>query len=248
MLIYSWNLLHILHEIKHASANSKVLTYYNILSNRMNEKQRQTEIISKLKSFLSTSEPIIICLQEVPFDYYQELNQLEDITIYNYSYPRIPSCSGTSPYLNNSELLLIITKNIETGKSKITRFADPGKACLSIQIGETIYCNVHMPFKDEEFKSALELVLRDNKGEKLVICGDFNKTAFWITKILSQIKTDQSFKLVENNLTTHITMNKDGTENKKIYDHFLQSGFETINSFQVEPLESSDHFPINITL
>jgi endonuclease/exonuclease/phosphatase family metal-dependent hydrolase len=105
-----------------------------------------------------------------------------------------------------------------------------------------------MPFKDEEFRNALELVIRNNKAEKLVICGDFNKTAFWITKILSQIKTDKIFRLIENNQTTHITLNKDNSENKKIYDHFLISGFDNEVSFKVEPLDYSDHFPISITL
>ena len=98
MLIYSWNILHILHEIKHASGNSKVLSHYNILSNKNNEKLRQTDIINKLKTFLLTTEPIIICLQEVPYDYYEELKQIQDITIYNYTYLRTPSCSGISPY------------------------------------------------------------------------------------------------------------------------------------------------------
>jgi len=249
MLIYSWNILHILHEIKHASGNSKVLSHYNILSNKNNEKLRQTDIINKLKTFLLTTEPIIICLQEVPYDYYEELKQIQDITIYNYTYPRTPSCFGISPYKNNNELLLIIVKNIVGNPSSIiTKFSDLGKACLSIQIEDTIYCNVHMPFKDEEFRNALELVIRNNKAEKLVICGDFNKTAFWITKILSQIKTDKIFRLIENNQTTHITLNKDNSENKKIYDHFLISGFDNEVSFKVEPLDYSDHFPISITL
>lgn len=253
MLIYSWNILHIVHEIKHVGNISAVLNQYNILNNFDNEKQRQSEIINKLKLFLETNEQIIICLQEVPSDYLEEFKTIPDIKVFDYKYSRLPSLPSQfrkSPYKNISENIVIITKNIENPHNfNIIRFSDPGKACISIKVDEINYCNVHMPFKDEEFQNSLELVVKQFNNQKTIVCGDFNKTQFWINKLLSNIKIPNSFQLIENNEITHITINKDKTENKKIYDHFLIGGFNfTEKNIEVFPVVSSDHFPIKLVL
>jgi endonuclease/exonuclease/phosphatase family metal-dependent hydrolase len=262
MFLYSWNILHIIHEIKHVGNISAVINQYKILNNFGNENNRQKDIINNLKLFLETDEPTIICLQEVPNDYLEELKTIPNIKIFEYKYSRLPTLPSqykNSPYKNNSEFLVILTKNIENPHSfDVIRFSDPGKACISIKVDETNYCNVHMPFKDDEFQNSLELVVKKFINEKTVICGDFNKTHFWINKLLSNIKISNNlgilaeniFQLVENNTTTHITINKDKTENKKIYDHYLLGGFNAVSekNLEVFPVVSSDHFPIKLVL
>jgi exonuclease III len=246
MRITSWNILHIVHEIKFVGKESIPISAFNIYDKRSNEKQRMNAILNTINEHLnaSTTEPIVICLQEVPGDYLTELNKLKDVNVISYQYPRMPSLKsgmGASPYTDISEHIVTLVKNTSIEALPVVQFDDPGKACLAVRIGDVTINNVHMPFGDEHLSKALKQI---NTEGKQIICGDFNSSPDRLGLILH----GSNGKLVVNNIVTHKTI-KNGTITPKIYDHFVFYNMPTTGiEVKVQEVNTSDHFPISIVV
>lgn len=252
MLIVTWNILHIIHEIKFVGRESIPITAFDIYDNRSNERNRMASIVNTVKEYINGHDgPVVICLQEVPGDYVVEFNKIENIKLYSYKYSRLPSLKsglGSSPYSDISEHLVTIVKGCnDTTPLPVVQFTDPGKACLPVKVNDFTVCNVHMPFGNTELNTAimrLKTSLITSTDNKYIVCGDFNTSPDRLNMTLY----GSNGTVVQNNVVTHKTI-KNGTITPKIYDHFVFYNLPTTGTVvHVNEVNTSDHFPISITV
>lgn len=243
--VTSWNILHIMHEIKFVGKESIPISAFDIYDNRANEKIRMNAILATINKYLTASEtdPVVVCLQEVPGDYLTELNKLEHVTVVSYKYPRTPSLKsgmGANPYTDINEYLVTLVRNVTPTALPVVQFEDPGKASMAVTVNGVTIHNVHMPFGDAHLSKALSQI--DVSSGKHIICGDFNSAPNYLGLMFHGSRG----KLVENKITTHKTI-KNGTITPKIYDHFVLYDLSTTGvEVRVEEVNTSDHFPITI--
>jgi hypothetical protein len=122
-VVISWNLLHMIHEIKYAHDTSPVIARYSINEKWSNEKMRLNDIIKTLGELLSKYSTIecFVCLQEVAGDLIPMLRKMLDshadsiltskplMHIHTYSRkPHVRERQGESLYTDSNESLVTI--------------------------------------------------------------------------------------------------------------------------------------------
>lgn len=196
---YSWNVLHIGHEIKYNNDTSFILDKYP------NEKDRIKAIKLKIQSVLN-KDLVVISLQEVPGDLLNELWWL-DVDLYYYKLPRKPSLYKDT-YTDNDEYLvtLIYDKdNIEQRclpsyyHTDFIQYQDPGKAALIIHAHkyDLTFINTHFPLKyDINPFTLLKTYIKHYNH--CIIMGDFNCSNDSLLKDIESYSLRNKLKLYTN--------------------------------------------------
>lgn len=144
--VISWNVLHMIHEIKYSYDKSPVITRYSIKENWSNEKLRLDDMVKTLSDLLIKHSTIecFICLQEVPGDLIPLLRQMLDyhvghalvtrplmhIQIYSRK-PYIHGWQENSLYTDPNESLVTIHYNPYISSSNETADSENRGKCLS---------------------------------------------------------------------------------------------------------------------
>ena len=210
----------------------------------------------KLVNFIKSEAPDILALQEyhprertkLSFYKYKYEKLLGENKKYGQAifsnYPIINSGSIAFPDTFNNAIYIDIVKakdtirvyNIHLQSLRI----DPKVEKLTTEESEKLFKGVGKTFKIQQFQT--ELFLKHTKGckYKMIICGDFNNTAF-----------SYVYKQIKGNLND--TFNEAGNGFGRTYDFkflpmridfiFADPAFK-INGFKTYDVEYSDHYPI----
>jgi hypothetical protein len=183
-IIATWNTLHRYHEERYVPEST-------ILNSYPNEGDRIADQIQYIKEI--TANNVIICLQEVPGDLLESLEQKFSRTHYivNYQHNRIPKPvkdDDGGQYRDPREYLVtLVPKSMVVGgniSTAISQFKNPGKALLALLFDKFIIINCHISaFKQGEddliektYNSFIRKYIKDGEITNIILCGDFNKT------------------------------------------------------------------------
>lgn len=209
----------------------------------------------KVSSFISEKNPDVLCMQEYRPD--------EDITLKGYykyeelsgkkvkngqaiytKYPIINSGSIEFPNTSNNAIFADIVRkgdtiriyNVHLQSSGI----DPTVEKLSQEDSENLFKRVSSTFKMQQSQTELFLKHKSKCPYQMIICGDFNNTAY--SYVYKEIKGDLKDAFV-----------KAGNGFGRTYDFkffpvridfiLVDKGFE-INAFKTFDVKYSDHYPI----
>jgi hypothetical protein len=232
--IFSWNVLHIIHEWNFVGEDSLVIRKYG------DESARLELILAFIKNIYDTNTSCIINLQEVPGDLLDKLIVLFNSNIYYHTYDRLPKLKKEGDiYLNKTESLVSIVKNVHYISSNFVSLGT-GKGYLHLNVyAFSVYLNilnVHMPFK---YSNVLNLEL-----ENLFICGDFNCSSSESCIIFDKCNS------IPNDKYTFISW-RDMSVKTDILDHVLTKSSDLIDLSKpliIHECDYSDHMPISCDL
>lgn len=252
--IYSWNVLHIYHELKYSKDTSLILEKYDIVKNLDNEKNRLNDIYQMILSFMHESN-CFICLQEVPGDIIKILkNDLDknNYSIFYHTYPRIPqnTTNQPNPYNDSCENLVILCPKTENRnyQHNIIEF-DKGKACQILSFDSTCIINIHCPF-DKQSKIALSNLkkyLCNNfpSDQHIIMSGDMNKNYNQLIKEYNELNIKMAVIKTDN--YTRKWRENETTINTSSIDFFsVTSGIKVILTKSFIENDISDHYPIKM--
>ena len=257
--LYSWNVLHIVHELNYAFDCSFVL---DLWLNNENERLNQlAKIIVKRASY----ENAVVCLQECSGELLKmlyEMNTHNDYSIHKYKYGRNPHLKNylaTNPYPSNNcteYLVTLVGKNISVNNTSVVQFTNTGKASLmlNINIGEkhVLIANIHCPFGSSR-NIAFEQLLEEINMHNFVIIGDLNSEMWELKKIFCDDNL-YNFSNIKRptRIAKFIKKTKKGDEiilRESTLDHMIGSKNITFCKIVVEPNNSlSDHLLIGSTV
>jgi hypothetical protein len=240
--LFSWNLLHIMHEINYVGYSSLVLKAYP------DESDRLKRIVEYIKNVYDSNERVVINLQEVPGDYLEELTNLFQDNICKYTYPRVPKfksdLSNHEPvYKVPTESLVSIYKGVQLVGFNATEY-ESGKAGLSLdcvlsnsQPKNFTVINVHMPW---EWKNNLTF----DEKQVCFILGDCNKDANGTKKMFLNCE------VLPNDKVTWTSWRNNSVQTG-ILDHVVYQNYNFPESSVLNvhsTVNFSDHFPVSCTV
>jgi len=233
---------------------------YNVRLFNLYEWIEEDDTKQKLVNFINNESPDVLSLQE----YYKQDGV--DFSAYKYKYeklfgkkekygqaifskyPIISSGSIAFPKTANNAIYADIVKGNDTIRiynvhlQSLRIDADVEK--LSKEDGEKLFDGVGKTFKTQQFQTELFLLHKRQCQYKMIICGDFNNTAF--SYVYNQIKGDlkDTFKSAGNGFGR--------TYNFKFFpmriDFILVDKAFKVNGFKTYDVEYSDHYPIKATV
>jgi hypothetical protein len=254
--LYSWNVLHIIHELNYALDCSFVLDkWLNNENGRLNQ-------IAKIIVKYASQEKSVICLQECPGDLLQILNAMNrgEYIINNYQYGRTPKLKNhlaTNPYVDITEhLVTIVGRNINVDDTQIVQFDDPGKASLIINVNvgtqNILIANIHCPFGSSR-NVAFNKLLVEIGTNRFIIVGDLNSEQ-WELELMFD-KTIYKFSNIKEptRIAKSIKKTKKGNEiivRETILDHLIGStDVKFLKPFvEKNKFDLSDHFLIGCNI
>ena len=246
---YSWNVLHIIHELNYCFDNSLILDKYQIVQDPSNEQKRLKEIMNMINTFMKNDNTFIL-LQEVPYDLFQliekQANQKESkFGVYAYFYTRIPINRSklADSYQNTSECLVTIYPRNLGDFSEESVIFDASKACQIISNNRFCVINVHLPFGKNRAQ-ALKIIFQsiDEKYQKqqIIMGGDMNMTYQELKQEIN--KTDLSIVKTNHYTRKWIENNKIRTQT---IDFFMTTDqVKVISRKSLIDNDLSDHYPI----
>ncbi|AYV75902.1 MAG: hypothetical protein Terrestrivirus3_171 [Terrestrivirus sp.] len=254
LALYSWNVLHMLHEIKYCYDDSHVITKYGIRNDIMNEQKRLNDIIVELELCLNSSDKVIICMQEVCGDLLDKIKNKLNCVVHNYQVPRVPKITGVlvSPYTNNSENLVVLVSN--DLKNKIVaveniQFEDNGKASLIVKFDDFTVINLHLPISINGTNALKQLCKYIEKDNCVIMTGDFNKK---YNLLLNDFKEHGIIRYMKSSTTTDTYTYKRIINSDRfkfeIIDHVFVFGNMSIVKENVTDKEYSDHSLLSVLL
>lgn len=214
----------------------------------------------KLVNFIKTEAPDILALQEyhprertkLAFYKYKYEKLLGKKQTYGQAifsnYPIINSGSIAFPNTFNNAIYVDIVKNKDTIRVYNIHLQslrlDPKVDNLTTEQSEKIFNGVGNTFKIQQIQAELFLKHKAQCKYKMIICGDFNNTAF--SYVYKKVKGDlvDTFKAAGNGFGR--------TYNFKFFpmriDFIFADPAFTVNGFKTYDVEYSDHFPIKAKL
>lgn len=254
--LYSWNVLHIIHELNYAYDCSFVLE--NWLNKENNRLDRMARIIVKYASHPKA----VVCLQECPGDLLNMINNMNifgDFSVYSYKYGRDPKLKNhiaTNPYSECTEYLVtLIGKHNLVNSTNIVQFEDPGKASLIVNInvvGKLVsIANIHCPFGTSR-NVAFQQLISELNGNEYIIIGDLNSEQWELEKIFDRKIYKFSNITKPTRIAKSIRKIRKGDEiviRETTLDHMIGTTSTTFNQTFVEPNNNlSDHLLIGATV
>lgn len=237
--IFSWNVLHIVHEINHCSDSSLVIKD----GKTINEVLRIEQIIKQINDVYDPSNTFI-CLQEVPGDLRDKLIELK-FNFYEYQLPRMPSVrnsrfKNTKVYSNFAEYLITIVPKDLTFTHSAVQYIDQGKSCLIVKNDKFSILNTHLPFNAVERVDSLTKVYKAmSQQNNYILVGDTNTQIGTLTKECSDIGFDFKFPNIKGNTRV-------GLNDKKIYyskiDHIMTKNIDVARTVVIRSNDLSDHY------
>jgi len=211
---------------------------------------------AKLVSFIKEEAPDILALQEY------HLRESTKLSFYKYKYEKLlgenknygQAILSNYPIVNSGSIEFPNTFNnaiyadILKGKDTIRIYnihlqslrIDPKVENLTTEESEKLFKGAGKTLKMQQFQAELFLVHKQQCNYKMIICGDFNNTAF-----------SYVYKIIKGNLID--TFKEAGNGFGRTYNFkflpmridfiFADSTFK-INSFKTYDVEYSDHYPV----
>ncbi|MFI0430887.1 endonuclease/exonuclease/phosphatase family protein [Mariniflexile sp. HMF6888] len=239
--------------------NIKVMNY-NVRLFNLYEWIPEKNIDTKIVDFIKTEAPDVLCIQD-----YRPSSQV-DLTFFKHKFekisgkkihtgqiilskfPIINSGSLEFPNTNNNAIFVDIVKgedtirvyNIHLQSLKI----DTDVEKLKQESTSRIFKQVENTFKRQQFQSEIFLEHKKQCHYKMIICGDFNNTAY--SYVYRKIKGDlnDTFKEAGNGFGR--------TYEFKFFpvriDYIFSDKAFTVNGFKAYNEHYSDHYPIMATL
>lgn len=241
---------------KHIEDSENVLVMnYNVRLFNLFEWIPDTEVKQKISSFIGEKQPDILCMQDYRPDEalylngYYKYEELSGVKIKNgqaifSKYPIINKGSIEFPNTSNNAIYVDILRNKDTIRIYNLHLQslriDPNDVKLDIESSENLVKRVSTTFKLQQSQTELFLAHKANCRYKMIVCGDFNNTAY--SYIYKEIKGDLQDAFVEAG-------NGFGrTFNFKFFpiriDFILADQSFDINAFKTFDVELSDHYPI----
>ncbi|WP_452223165.1 endonuclease/exonuclease/phosphatase family protein [Lacinutrix chionoecetis] len=210
----------------------------------------------KLVNFIKTEAPDVLSMQEY------HPRESTKLSFYNYKYekllgenkkygqaifskyPIVNSGSIEFPNTFNNAIFADIVKGTDTIRIYNVHLQslriDPKVENLTTKESEKLFNGVGRTFKIQQFQTELFLLHKKQCRYKMIICGDFNNTAF--SYVYKHIKGDlkDTFKAAGNGFGR--------TYNFKFFpmriDFVLVDPAFQVNSFKTYDVEYSDHYPV----
>lgn len=232
--------------------NVRLFNLYHWIPNKNIEKD--------IMDFIKTEAPDILALQE----YYPKKGL--DLSAYKYKYEKLlgkkkkygQAIFSKFPIVNSGSIAFPKTFNnaiyvdVLKGKDTIRVYnihlqslrIDPKVENLTTEESEKLFKGVGKTFKVQQFQSELFLLHKKECKHKMIICGDFNNTAF-----------SYVFKKIKGNLFDTFKEAGNGfgrTYNFKFLpiriDFILADPSFNVNGFKTYDVEFSDHYPVMATI
>jgi len=236
------------------SENIAVMNY-NVRLFNLFEWLPEADVPQKINTFIKEKNPDIISMQE-----YRPQEQLELSEYHKYEevagdrikngqaifskFPIINSGSIEFPDTGNNAIFVDVVKgddtiriyNVHLQSLKIDANKDP----LKNETSENLFKRVGNTFRMQQFQTELFLLHKSDCPYKMIICGDFNNTAY--SYVYKEIKGDLKDTFVEAG-------NGFGRSfNFKFFpvriDFIMVDDQFEINSFKTFDVKLSDHYPI----
>lgn len=228
---------------------------YNVRLFNVFEWLPKNDINKQIETFIKEKNPDILCLQdyrvdkEVSFDSYFKFENVSGDKVKNgqaifSKYPIINSGSVEFPDTFNNAIFVDVVKkndtiriyNVHLQSLKI----DVNNEEILNETSEKLVNSVSNTFKIQQEQTELFLKHKSQSPYKMIICGDFNNTAY--SYVYKQIKGDLQDAFVEAG-------NGFGrTYNFRFFpvriDFILVDDAFEVNSFKTFDVELSDHYPV----
>lgn len=214
-----------------------------------------TNIKQKIADFINEKQPDVLSMQEYRPDETMNLNgyyKYEELSgkkikngqaIYS-KFPIVNKGSIEFPNTSNNAIYVDIVKERDTIRIYNVHLQslgiDPTEEKLDIESSENLLNRVGKTFKLQQIQAELFLVHKAKCPYKMIVCGDFNNTAY--SYVYKEIKNDLQDAFVEAG-------NGFGRTFKfKFFpvriDFILADQSFDINAFKTFDVELSDHYPI----
>ncbi|WP_425077047.1 endonuclease/exonuclease/phosphatase family protein [Psychroserpens sp. S379A] len=208
-----------------------------------------------ISNFISEHQPDILCMQEyrpdneINFDGYYKYEELSGDKVKNgqaifTKFPIIKSGSIEFPKTSNNAIYADVVKGADTIRIYNVHLQslgiDPAVEKLANENSENLFKRVSSTFKMQQFQTELFLMHKKQCSYKMIICGDFNNTAY--SYVYKEIKGNlkDAFKYAGNGFGR--------TFDFKFFpvriDFVLVDEAFKVNSFKTFDEKLSDHYPI----
>lgn len=208
-----------------------------------------------ISNFISEHQPDILCIQEyrpdneINFDGYYKYEELSGDKVKNgqaifTKFPIIKSGSIEFPKTSNNAIYADVVKGTDTIRIYNVHLQslgiDPAVEKLANENSENLFKRVSSTFKMQQFQTELFLMHKKQCSYKMIICGDFNNTAY--SYVYKEIKGNlkDAFKYAGNGFGR--------TFDFKFFpvriDFVLVDEAFKVNSFKTFDEKLSDHYPI----
>ncbi len=216
---------------------------------------KDEQVPKHISTFISEKQPDILCIQEyrpdsdVNFDRYYKYEQLSGDKVKNgqaifSKFPIVKSGSIEFPKTSNNAIFADIVKGKDTLRIYNVHLQslgiDPAVEKLANENSQNLFNRVSHTFKMQQFQTELFLKHKTQCPYKMIICGDFNNTAY--SYVYKEIKGNlkDAFKSAGNGFGK--------TFNFKFFpvriDFVLVDEAFKVNSFKTFDEKLSDHYPI----
>jgi endonuclease/exonuclease/phosphatase family metal-dependent hydrolase len=228
---------------------------YNVRLFNLFEWIPDTLVKQKIVDFINEKQPDVLSMQEyrpdetVSFKGYYKYEEVSGNKVKNgqaiYSkYPIIKSGSIEFPDTSNNAIYVDIVKGIDTIRVYNVHLQswriNPNDEKMDIKSSENLLNRMGATFKMQQSQAELFLVHKAQCRYKMIVCGDFNNTAY--SYVYKEIKGDLQDAFAEGG-------NGFGrTFNFKYFpfriDFILADQSFEINAFKTFDIQLSDHYPI----
>jgi endonuclease/exonuclease/phosphatase family metal-dependent hydrolase len=250
---YTWNVLHMIHEIKYCLNDSHIIAKYSIRDDSANEQKRLDDIVNEINTCFTKhdNKSVIMCLQEVSGDLLNKIKNTLNCAIYSYQVARIPKdITKSNVYIDNSENIVILVShdlNNTFWPPMPIQFQDSGKAALVVRLEHYTIVSIHVPFGDDGVCALKNLFNQITLLKPIIIAGDFNKEQ---NRLLEDFKNIQVFDCLRQS-TTDLSYTYKRPNKTSVIDHvfvFDVADRLTIKSNNVidEDKDLSDHLIVHV--
>lgn len=216
---------------------------------------KDTNVKQGISKFLAEKQPDILCVQEyrpdkeVHLEGYYKYEELSGKKVKNgqaifTKFPIIKSGSIEFPNTSNNAIYADVVKGSDTIRIYNVHLQslgiDPTVEKLANEDSENLFKRVSSTFKMQQFQAELFLMHKKQSPHKMIICGDFNNTAY--SYVYKEIKGDlkDAFKEAGNGFGR--------TFDFKFFpvriDFVLVDKSFEVNSFKTSDVKLSDHYPV----
>ena len=228
---------------------------YNVRLFNLFEWIPNSNVKEKISDFINEKKPDILSMQDYRHDEglhlegYYKYEHLSGEKIKNgqaifSKYPIINSGSLEFPNTSNNAIYIDIVKNQDTIRIYNLHLQslriDPTTVKIDLETSENLFNRVSRTFKLQQSQAELFKAHKAKCRYKMIICGDFNNTAY--SYVYNEIKGDlkDAFSEVGNGFGR--------TYNIKFFpvriDFILADQSFEINAFKTFDVQLSDHYPI----
>ncbi|MCB0382036.1 MAG: endonuclease/exonuclease/phosphatase family protein [Psychroserpens sp.] len=236
------------------SQNISVMNYNVRLFNAFNW-IKDVNVKQDISDFIAEKQPDILCMQEyrpdseVLLEGYYKYEELSGKQVKNgqaifTKFPIVNSGSIEFPNTSNNAIFADIVKGADTIRIYNVHLQslgiDPAMEKLKEENSENLLKRVSSTFKMQQFQTELFLKHKKQCPYKMIICGDFNNTAY-----------SYVYKEIKGNLKDAFKQAGNGFGRTFDFKFFpvridfvlVDEGFK-VNSFKTYDVKLSDHYPV----